>query len=85
MTGAEGADAFIFSGPFDVVVDFDPIEDRDRFDLRPASSITSFWDLINGGHLRQVGDDVLISESATDQLRLLDVDSTRLDANDFIF
>ncbi|WP_299551859.1 CAP domain-containing protein [uncultured Tateyamaria sp.] len=85
MAGGNGADIFVFSNNRDVVVDFDGVQEQDRIDLRPASNITSFQDLRTDGHLRQVGDDVVISDGAGNNIRLLDVDIDSLLANDFIF
>jgi len=84
MIGGAGNDTFVYVGGADVITDFDRNGD-DVIDLGGAGGITGYWDLMNNGHIAQVGGDVVITDSPGNTLTLERVDLASLDAGDFIF
>ncbi len=85
LTGKSGADTFVFSTGRDIVTDFNPNAAGERINLRDVDSITGFNDLMNGGHARQIGDNVEIRDFGGNTLVLADVDLDALQQNDFLF
>lgn len=83
LFGGSGADVFVFSVGADRVVDFDSTE-GDRIDLRSASGIDSFDDLLNT-HMRSTNSGLLIEDSSGNSILLLDISTGDLSADDFIF
>ncbi|WP_051371879.1 calcium-binding protein [Leisingera aquimarina] len=81
LIGNSGADDFIFSSGFDLVVDFGG---RDQVDLRKASGISDFDDLISN-HVRQGSKGVVITDDDGDAMRLNGIEISDLDQGDFIF
>ncbi|GGX43556.1 hypothetical protein GCM10007385_09340 [Tateyamaria omphalii] len=85
LVGGAGNDVFVFSVGRDTVRDFNFTSQSDVINLRSASEITSFNDLKNGGHLRQVADNAVIDDHDGNTMVLLNVDIDALQANDFLF
>ncbi|MDQ2092075.1 calcium-binding protein [Marimonas arenosa] len=89
LSGGLNADRFVFSdagGGFgnDVITDFAATNDAEKIDLSGVASIISFADL-SGGHMSQVGADVVIDAGGGNTITLQNVNIGDLDANDFIF
>lgn len=81
--GAGDEDIFIFgnhSGK-DVITDFH--DGEDRIDLTGYSGLDSFAD--RKGHIKQIGEDLVVSLLNGDQLTLQDTQKADLDATDFEF
>jgi hemolysin type calcium-binding protein len=85
LTGGDGDDRFVFAvgDGRDIVSDFTPGDGSgDVIDLR-GCGITSFAELF--AHMRQAGNDVVITFDAGDQIVLQNVTQTSLNADDFAF
>ncbi|WP_415401460.1 CAP domain-containing protein [Tateyamaria sp. SN3-11] len=85
MAGQGGADVFVFSTGRDTVTDFDPSKAGERIDLRDVASITSYSDMVKGGHLSESNGNVVISDLAGNTLELVGISATDLQVNDFLF
>ncbi len=83
--GAAGNDTFVFQDGLgaEVVNDFDEFNALEKINLVNVSAITDFADL-QTNHLSQVGADAVISDGSG-TITLLNVQTSDLDANDFIF
>lgn len=84
LTGGSGRDTFVFSRGEDTVTDFNPNLEQDRIDLRQASGIGSFNDLLNN-HTTDIGAGVLITDQRGHSMFLLGTDLSDLSASDFLF
>lgn len=83
--GGGGNDLFIFTFGHDVVGGFEALNDAEKIDLSASAQITDFDDLQNGGHMSQVGNNVLIDDLVGNTITILDVALGDLDQNDFAF
>ncbi len=87
LWGGSGSDKFVFEDGFesDTIRDFDPLDDEEWIDFSNLSSITDWSDLLTGGHMTQIGNDVVIDSLAGDVLTVQNVLITDLNQNDFFF
>ena len=85
LAGQAGADVFVFSTGRDVVTDFATSLAGERIDLRPTTSISSFNDLLTGGHLRQSEGNAIIDDLRGNTLELTGTAMAELQADDFVF
>ncbi|GAA6165836.1 hypothetical protein NBRC116590_35400 [Pelagimonas sp. KU-00592-HH] len=86
LIGGTGSDEFVFADGFgvDVIQGFEATNNNEKINLVAVSSIISFAD-ISGGHMSQVGADVVIDAGAGNTITLLNVNLGDLGAADFIF
>jgi endo-alpha-1,4-polygalactosaminidase (GH114 family) len=86
LTGGSGADGFFFDGAFgnDTVTDFEPGSAGDKLWLYAVTAITDYADL-TANHMRQEGNDVVITDGAGNSIRLVGLALTELDAGNFVF
>ncbi len=86
LFGNFNADTFVFADGHgtDVIADFAADNALERVDLSAVSQIFNLFDLFSG-HLSQDGENVVIDTGIAQQITLLGVDLTDLDATDFIF
>lgn len=85
LSGQAGADQFVFSAGRDVVTDFDPSEDGETINLRNVATIRDFDDLMNGGHIENVGTNVVIDDLNGNKMILRGLSIDELQTNDFLF
>ncbi|WP_428514655.1 CAP domain-containing protein [Roseovarius sp.] len=85
LLGGGGEDVFVFTSGHDDVLDFDPSLARERIDLSETAAITSYWDLMNGGHIYQSGSATVIDDLDGNTMTLHDVAMDDLQSSDFIF
>ena len=84
MTGGGGDDRFVFTYGQDVIKDFDTASVDEKIDLRNASKINGFNDLINN-HVTEAGSKVVIDDLAGNTLTLNGLMIADLEKADFIF
>ena len=85
LRGDAGADVFVFSTGRDVVTDFDPGRVGEQIYMSNAQGIGSFRDLLEDGHMRQAGSNVVIADANGHRMILSGTDLSELSANDFVF
>lgn len=89
LVGGGGSDTFRFKNAdgFDVIRDFDALDDNEVIHLGRVLAITDFADLTNpaSGHIAQVGANVVITAGPLLEITLLGVNLSDLDGNDFVF
>ena len=80
LSGGRGGDTFVFAAGFgaDRIADFGR---GDRLDFRGHDGVDRLRDL----GVRQVGDDVRVTDANGDRVTLVDVDRAEIDARDFLF
>lgn len=90
LTGNGGADEFVFENGWgqDEITDFTP--NSDKIDLSAVSAITSWFDLLFGGHVNFMSSGALeIDDNAGNVITISNYNGnqflTNFDANDFIF
>ncbi|KIC51878.1 CAP domain-containing protein [Tateyamaria sp. ANG-S1] len=82
LFGGNGKDVFVFSEGMDIAFDFGK---DDVVDLRDVDSISSFQDLMEGGHLSQFGGHTVIDDLDGNMMILLGADSGDIQSSDFLF
>ncbi|MBY5934647.1 hypothetical protein KUV51_16690 [Tateyamaria omphalii] len=85
LTGGGGNDIFLFSEGRDIVTDFDISQSDETIDLRHVASITSFQDLMSGGHLTQSGRHAVIDDLNGNTMIIMRTDIADFQADDFLF
>ena len=80
LFGGRGGDTFVFAAGFgaDRIGDFGR---GDRLDFRGHDGVDRLRDL----GVRQVGDDVRVTDANGNRVTLVDVDRAEIDARDFLF
>ncbi len=82
LTGGGGADRFIFSAGADMIEDF---RAEDTIQIAASLGVTDFAGILARARVVGGGDDVLITFSPGNTLRLEDVQMSTLTASDFVF
>ncbi len=88
LHGEGDSDVFVFADGFgnDTINDFDALDDNETIDLSAVTAITDFNDLITGGHVTQVGSDLVISDLNGNSILLVGTQlADILDGGDVIF
>lgn len=86
LIGGNGHDRFVFGNNYgrDKVKDFNALNNKEDIDLSAVTRIKGFNDLKNN-HMSQVGDNVVIDDTANTKIVLIDTLLSDLGAKDFIF
>ncbi len=83
LTGGQNADRFVFSEGNDLVTDFYTLSPIEQIDLSAATTITDYYDLMNGGHIGSSGGDTIISDFLGNTMTLANVDVSDLGSEHF--
>ena len=84
LIGGKGGDTFVFGGGADRVRDFDTDQAGEVIDLGDAYGINNFRDLISN-HAADTRSGVLITDDAGNSLFLRGLETSDLQADDFLF